>query len=164
MVKKEEIVTLLKKEKALTLKDIQKRLGLNKNELTDSIKSLEKEREIIVFGKREGINAWTDIIAIANLQGFRDGTEKATHVPKTVKWKGWETAIYGLNTLSKRVDCLTASELIQWMGEDPKDPAFQLIAIRVMQEAGWAPLYNIFDRVVWLSPKLKQEIGEYLIM
>jgi DNA-binding Lrp family transcriptional regulator len=162
MAKKAEIVKLLEKEKALSCDEIEIKLGVSKRDCIELIKRLEEKREIIIFGQRIRGNGWEDIIAIATPQGFREGAQKATHIPKSIKWKGWENVIYGLNALSKKVDAITIKQLIEWIGEDPNDPDYQSIAARVIREAGWTPLYDIFDRVVWLSPKLKREIKEYI--
>jgi hypothetical protein len=156
------IIELLKKEKALSLGEIKEKLGLTQAACDKLIDELEKERKVMIFGRRSKVNKWEDIVAIASPQGIREGTEKATHIPKSVRWEGWENIISGLNALSKRVDAITVSQLIEWIGEDSHDPGYQETASRVIKEAGWTPLYNVFEKVVWISPRLKREIERFI--
>jgi DNA-binding Lrp family transcriptional regulator len=160
MIEQTYIVELLEKEKALSLAEIKEKLGLTQAACNKLIDNLEKKKKVIIFGGRSKVNKWEDIVTIANPQGIKEGTKKATHIPKSISWKGWENIINGLNTLSRKVDAITISQLIEWIGEDPRDPDYQSIATRVIKEAGWTPLYNIFDKIVWLSPRLKREIEE----
>jgi hypothetical protein len=155
------IIKLLEKEGALTKDELIEKVAAPQKTCEELIDGLEEAGKIRIFGERKKAG-WRDIITLSTLIGLEKGVEKATHLPKSVSWKGWGKLISGLNNLSRKVNALSVDQLIKWIGEDPNDPNYQMIALKVIKDAGWIPMQNIFEKVVWISPELKREIQEKL--
>ena len=152
---------ILKEQKAVSYSDISKKSAIDEGKLKKILKKFEDDRDIVVFVERKGEKIWNEIIAWSDSEGIKKGVEKATHLPKLLKIKKWEEFIYELNSMSKRIDFLTIDQLIETVGENPKDEFYRFLVMRVLRDAGWKPFCSFFNQMVWLSPKLKNDMEDF---